>query len=63
MRVELDIFSGRPNPSWELSVDEAAELSRRLAALIKTETRPDEGGLGYRGFVITNPDPLAGIPS
>jgi hypothetical protein len=63
MRVELDIFSGRPNPSWELSAEEATELAKRLIPLSKAEEHSEEGGLGYRGFLISNPEAVAGIPS
>ena len=28
MRVELDLFSGRPNPSWELDEAGVRELER-----------------------------------
>jgi hypothetical protein len=57
MKVELDIFSGRPNPSWELSPSEEAELARLLWGL-KERTNPvaeDTLGLGYRGLVATDP--------
>ena len=32
MRVELDVYSGRPNPRWELTDQQAAELLTRLEA-------------------------------
>lgn len=53
LHVELDIFSGRPNPSWTLAEDEAAELRRRLEGLPGTEREIDPPGLGYRGFLIS----------
>ena len=62
MRVELDIFSGRPNPSWQMSAEEAAEFLHLIRSLPKTERLSDEGGLGYRGFVISNSGKLAGVP-
>jgi len=55
MRVELDVFSGRPNPSWELSAEEAGELARRLEDLRPVDRAPAEPGLGYRGFVVSMP--------
>ncbi len=55
MRIELDIYSGRPNPSWELSPDEAAALLIRLRALPKGTAGAIEAGLGYRGLVVTAP--------
>jgi hypothetical protein len=52
--VELDAFSGRPNPRWELTeTQQAAEFRTLLRAL-----RPARGGawtsegLGYRGFIV-----------
>lgn len=52
--VELDIFSGRPNPTWRLSPGEAGELLEKLRAL-GPGSRP-RMGLGYRGFVIHRAD-------
>jgi hypothetical protein len=51
--VELDAFSGRPNPTWTLTPAEAAELDRRLRDLpaAPDATLPDLG-LGYRGFQL-----------
>jgi hypothetical protein len=52
-RIELDVFSGRPNPSWELTRDQAAELARLHAALAPANAAsviPD--ALGYRGFKL-----------
>lgn len=49
--VELDAFSGLPNPTWTLAGADAAELDRRLRDLPAAPgaTLPD-AGLGYRGF-------------
>lgn len=62
MRVELHIFSGRPDPFWELSEEEAAELAKRLAGLPYTHQPPRPGGLGYRGFSVSNATASAGLP-
>jgi len=70
--VELDIFSGRPNPRWTLSPKEAQQLAERVRAdpsqLLPLDS--EAGGLGYRGFVITAQDTgeadawkRAGLPS
>lgn len=49
--VELDAFSGLPNPIWTLTADEAAEAQRRLRDLHVAEgARMPEAVLGYRGF-------------
>lgn len=52
-RVEIDIFSGRPNPAWTLSAAEAAALARLLAQL-PPGAAPKAVGLGYRGFVVSD---------
>ena len=55
MLVELDIFSGRPNPVWRLDDRAAGEVRRRLAALSPSPARAaDPPGLGYRGFTCTD---------
>lgn len=51
--VELDAFSGRPNPRWPLSVQEARDLGVRLSGLEPARgAQLPEGGLGYRGFFV-----------
>jgi hypothetical protein len=52
--VELDIFSGRPNPGWELDEQAVDELRSLHAALpASAEQVPAPPGLGYRGFRYT----------
>lgn len=54
--VKLHIFSGRPNPSWELSRAEADELASRIASVKRRTLRKPSGlfgDLGYQGFEIT----------
>lgn len=53
--VELDIFSGLPNPSWVLSDEEEKELIDRVMA-DPSQAMPvsaTTGELGYRGYVIS----------
>ncbi|WP_079149819.1 hypothetical protein [Streptomyces agglomeratus] len=56
LEVELDIFSGMPNPRWVLSPQEERELTERVEAdtsQLSEVTSPDEVlGLGYRGFIV-----------
>ncbi|RVG20629.1 hypothetical protein [Sinorhizobium meliloti] len=55
--VTLHVFSGRPNPAWELTSVQARELSARLRAVTdRTTLKPPgiSGALGYRGFTITS---------
>jgi hypothetical protein len=63
MKAILDVFSGRPNPSWELTPQDAKELARRLTGLAPANRALAEGGLGYRGLTIANPDKTAGLPA
>jgi hypothetical protein len=55
-RVTIDMFSGRPNPSWEIAGDEASQLVAKLRDL--RAPRPELAakaappGLGYRGIVV-----------
>jgi hypothetical protein len=59
--VELDVYSGRPNPTWTLTVQEVAELIRRLQKLATLPTVPSVDNLGYRGFLLRNPGTVPGI--
>jgi len=59
LQVELDIFSGRPNPVWELTAPQATEFMARFQMLQSIEKPPSgANGLGYRGFVVR---PAAGV--
>jgi hypothetical protein len=53
MDVEVDLYSGRPNPHFRLDPAKAGELMRRLAALppSRGDAAPREG-LGFRGLRI-----------
>jgi len=53
--VTLHVFSGRPDPAWEIPDHQARELADRIGALSQTTLlKPPgiAGGLGYRGFSI-----------
>ena len=55
MHVELDIFSGRPNPGWEVAGPQREEFLEALRSLPESTARPPlNDGLGYRGFVVTH---------
>ena len=58
VEVELDIFSGRPNPAWALSPAEAAAFLARLRELPPAAPRALLGQLGYRGFIVDVSDGL-----
>lgn len=54
VRVTIDIFSGRPNPSFVLDEREAQEILRQIAASPETVVSAERslGILGYRGLVL-----------
>lgn len=54
MHVTLDIFSGRPNPSWELNQKQASLFLKEISNLKTTVKFHDSSkyGLGYRGFIV-----------
>jgi hypothetical protein len=52
--IELDIFSGRPNPRWTLDAAENREfLTRLLDRSVPMAPLTSRDGLGYRGFICT----------
>lgn len=63
VRAELLLFSGRPNPSWELAPEEVDELARRLGRLPAAPgsgRAPDHAAaLGYRGVALLNVGPVS----
>ncbi len=52
MQAELDVFSGRPNPSWEISAQDAERLLTALSQLPESQTGRVPTSLGYRGIVL-----------
>lgn len=55
MHVTLDIFSGRPNPSWDLSQEQSSEFSTKILKLKTKENFHVDSSkyeLGYRGFIV-----------
>ncbi len=56
LQAEIDVFSGMPNPTFELSEEEEKELLDRIVAEAKQMSpvidRTQNFGLGYRGIVI-----------
>ncbi|MBH0780792.1 hypothetical protein [Nocardia bovistercoris] len=56
----VDMFSGRPNPSWETTDTEAGTITAVLDELIDSERiRRAPGREGYRGFLIEDPGRLS----
>ena len=51
MLVELDVFSGRPNPRWELDERHSRALWQLQSRLtMSSQAQAEPPGLGYRGF-------------
>ena len=52
--VRLRIFSGRPNPTWELSAEQIAQLGGMVERLDRAGAPLGYrlGGLGYHGFEV-----------
>jgi hypothetical protein len=55
VRVTVGIYSGRVDPAWLLSADQATTLEAIIASLPEQVGIPPEGGLGYHGFTIELP--------
>ena len=63
MRVTVDLFSGRPNPTFELEPDEAERIRRLLGSLPPAPegaTPAEPPALGYRGLHVQGND-LGGV--
>jgi len=53
MIITLDVFSGRPNPSWRLSEKNAQQLLERVANKALPPLDAVENTLGFRGLTVT----------
>ena len=59
MHATLNIFSGRPNPAWILSGDNAKLLIEKIRSLPEAAAEPSQvQALGYTGIEIIAKDPL-----
>jgi hypothetical protein len=52
VEVEIDIFSGKPNPAWVLTKTEADSFVKKLSTMSRTSATKLSGNLGYRGFIV-----------
>jgi len=52
VEVEIEVFSGRPNPKWTLSAADIAVLRSKLPGLRKGGAGPEPGHLGYHGVIV-----------
>jgi len=55
VEVQLDVFSGRPNPCWTLSGESVRTLEQMLGGL-QPDRAPEPPGLGYRGILVVGPE-------
>ncbi len=55
--VELDVFSGLPNPTWELSAADTATLTGMIGSLSPSPPVDLPTPLGYRGFLVSVGEP------
>jgi hypothetical protein len=69
LRIQVDMFSGRPNPEWIITdTDRVNDLLREVAAAKGATSRPGRGflGLGFREIRVTSlgDDPVRrrGVP-
>jgi hypothetical protein len=55
VEVVINIFSGRPNPRWKLTVEESEKLLEELESLQAMKEYPQTPeGLGYQGITVRN---------
>jgi len=52
-QVEIDVFSGRPNPTWELGRTDLTALLRLLKKVSRVSAAGAANGLGFRGFKVS----------
>ena len=52
VEVEVDVFSGMPNPEWNLSDADAALFQQKIAALPEASPAQLANNLGYRGIIV-----------
>ena len=52
VEVELDVFSGYPNPVWILSEADGVIFLKKLAMLPQASATELHDDLGYRGFIV-----------
>ena len=58
LKIELDIFSGRPNPTWALGERANAQLEAMIQGALPAQGNTNLPGLGYRGFILHRPETL-----
>ena len=54
MIIELEVFSGQPNPKWEADDETATLIRDRLARVTVPVVAEQRDTLGYRGFQVVD---------
>lgn len=62
IKIELNIYSGRRNPSWELSFSEIEELKQKMKMPLPSAKQKTAPQLGYRGFALINSNGIHDFP-
>lgn len=54
IKITVDLFSGRPNPSWIINDKRGDDLLEKISKKTKIISKPDKGydGLGFRGIKV-----------
>lgn len=55
-KIELDLFSGQPNPSFQITRDEFNSMLNEINKLEESEPVQLFDGLGFRGIVLSGED-------
>jgi len=51
-KIELDIFSGNPNPCFDISKDDFLKIYNEVNNLKESPPAPVFDGLGFRGIIL-----------
>lgn len=62
MKIELNIYSGRHNPTWELSELQIGELKQKVRMPLPVAKQKSAPQLGYRGFALINLNGVHDLP-
>jgi hypothetical protein len=54
LEAEIDLFSGRPNPRWQMGATESAHFVSLLSQLPAVADGHLPAALGYRGIIVSS---------
>jgi hypothetical protein len=60
-KIELDVFSGQPNPAFEIRKDEFESVLNQIRKQRELNNARLFDGLGFRGITLSGPDSEAVI--